>query len=95
MKKAFLILLFAVFTTAAMAQKPQPQDFSASVDSMKVLLKERTGVDVKFSLSKVMKLGKTLDFYFTKELGDYPWRTSEVKWFRDTFFKLSKDKMKG
>ena len=95
MKKAFLILLSAVFATAAMAQKPQPQDFSPAVDSLKVLMKERTGVDVRFSLSKVMRLGKTLDFYFSKELGDYPWRSGDVKWFRETFASLSKDRLRG
>jgi len=95
MKKALLTLLIAVLATAAWAQKPRPQDFSPAVDSLRVLMKERTGVDVKFSLSKVMKIGRSLDFYFSKELGDYPWRPTDTKWFRDTFSKLSKDSMKG
>ena len=95
MKKALLTLLLAVLATAAVAQKPKPQDFSAAVDSMKVLMKERTGVEVKFSLSKVMKLGKTLDFYFSKDLGDYPWRNGDLNWFKSTFAKLSKDRMRG
>ena len=95
MKKALLTLLIAVLATAAWAQKPRPQDFSPAVDSLRVLMKERTGVDVKFSLSKVMKIGRSLDFYFSKELGDYPWRPADTKWFRDTFSKLSKDSMKG
>lgn len=95
MKKAILTLLLAAFALSALAQKPHPQEFSAAVDSISVLMTERTGVKVRFSLSKVMKLGKTLDFYFSKELGDYPWRPSDIKWFKDTFSSLSKDSMKG
>ena len=95
MKKSLLTFLLAVFTTLAFAQKPQPQDFKPAVDSISVLMKERTGVEVKFSLSKVMKLGKTLDFYFSKDLGDFPWRPGDSKWFADTFKSLSKDYMKG
>lgn len=95
MKKALLTILLAAFASLSWAQKPRPQDFSSSVDSLRVLMKERTGVDVRFSLSKVMKLGKTLDFYFSKEFGDYPWRQQDVKWFRETFASLSKDKLQG
>lgn len=95
MKKSLLTLLIALIAISATAQKPRPQEFSAAVDSISVLMKERTGVEVRFSLSKIMKLGKTLDFYFSKELGDFPWRTSDVKWFRNTFASLSKDCMRG
>lgn len=95
MKKILLSLFALVFAAGAWAQKPVPRDFKPAVDSMKVLLKERTGVDVVFSLEKVLRLGKTLDFYFSKELGDYPWRPGDDKWFTNTFLSLSKDAMKG
>ena len=88
-----LILLFTGMI--AWAQKPMPKDFKPAVDSIQVLLQERTGVQVKFSLEKVMRLGKTLDFYFSRELGDYPWRPGDEKWFRNTFQNLSKDALKG
>ena len=95
MKKAILTLALAASAIVAYAQKPIPRDFAPAVDSIKVLMKERTGVDVKFSLSKVMKVGKSLDFYFSKDLGDYPWRREDIKWFKDTFFGLAKDSMRG
>ena len=95
MKRILLTLLAFVLAAAAWAQKPVPRDFKPAVDSMRVLMKERTGVDVKFSLEKVLKLGKTLDFYFSKELGDYPWHTGDDKWFTNTFLSLSKDAMQG
>lgn len=95
MKKLLLTVLAFVLATAVWAQKPVPRDFKPAVDSMRVLMKERTGVDVKFSLDKVLKLGKTLDFYFSKELGDYPWHTGDDKWFTNTFLSLSKDAMQG
>ena len=95
MRKLLLTLLACVLAANAWAQKPLPRDFKPAVDSMRVLMKERTGVEVKFSLDKVMKIGKTLDFYFGKELGDYPWRPGDEKWFRNTFASLSADALKG
>ena len=93
--KRFLTLALLLASITAWAQKPVPGDFKPAVDSIQVLLRERTGVDVKFSLEKVMRLGKTLDFYFSKELGDYPWRPGDEKWFRNTFQNLSENVMKG
>ena len=95
MKKLLLSLAVLLAGIVSWAQKPVPESFKFAVDSMKVLLTQRTGVEVKFSLNKIMRLGKTLDFYFTKELGDYPWRPGDDKWFKDTFYSLSKDCMKG
>jgi hypothetical protein len=95
MRKLLPALAALVISTLAWAQKPVPKDFKPAVDSMRVLMKERTGVDVKFSLDKVMKIGKTLDFYFGKELGDYPWRPGDEKWFKSTFSSLSAGAMKG
>ena len=95
MRKLLLTLLACVLAANAWAQKPLPRDFKPAVDSMRVLMKERTGVDVKFSLEKVMSIGKTLDFYFGKELGDYPWRPGDEKWFRNTFTSLSANALKG
>ena len=34
------------------------------------------------TLNKAMKRGNSLDLYFTKELGDYPWRKADLAWFR-------------
>ena len=93
--RKLLPILLAFVTVSAWAQKPNPRDFTPAVDSITVLLTERTGVEVKFSLDKVMRIGKTLDFYFSKELGDYPWRPGDDKWFRDTFLALSKDYLNG
>ena len=95
MKKALLILLLSAFATSALAQKPRPQTFSTEVDSLQTLIYERTSVKVKFSLSKVMLIGNTLDFYFTKDLGCVPWRPADIRWFKDTFVSLSNRKMKG
>lgn len=95
MRKLLLTLLAFAASVSLWAQKPLPRDFKPTVDSLRVLMKERTGVDVKFSLEKVMKLGKTLDFYFNKELGDYPWRPGDETWFKKTFSSLSSDVLRG
>ena len=46
-------------------------------------MSERTLVNGNISLKSVMKRGKTLDFYFTESLGDYPLRPGDAKWFRN------------
>ena len=93
--KRILTLALLLACLAAQAQKPVPKDFKPAVDSLNVLLKERTGVEARFSLEKVTKIGKTLDFYFSRELGDFPWREGEDQWFKNTFSSLSRDLLRG
>lgn len=59
------------------------KEFKTATDSLQARLQRRTTVKAALKMKKVMKRGTTLDFYFSKELGDYPWRTADVEWFRD------------
>ena len=73
-------MLFAGF--AANAQKAILDAFKPATDSVTVLAKEHFRVKSFIKLNKAMKRGNNLDLYFTKELGDYPWRKADLAWFR-------------
>lgn len=57
-------------------------EFKPVDDSLAVLLKERTTITNVAGLKNVMKRGRNLDFYFTSNLGDYPWHKDDLKWLR-------------
>ena len=75
-------LLALTLTTLLGAQTVK--DFKPALDSMQTLLRERTTVASIIKAKKVVKREKTIDFHFTNTFGDYPWRESDVKWFRTT-----------
>lgn len=58
-------------------------DFKSAGDSLQTLLRERNTVSSRIRISKVLKRGSALDFYFTETLGDYPWRESDAAWLKD------------
>ena len=88
MRKPLLIvvaLLAACLSLSAQTAK----EYKTAVDSLRARLQRRTRVDSPIKLTKVMKRGNTLDFYFSQELGDYPWRQEDLEWFRDQLRQLT------
>lgn len=84
-----LITLFAVagaFSTGLAAQSVK--EFKDAVDSLQTLVVERTGVSSQVKANKVVRRGYDLDFYFTPAMGDFPWRSKDVKWLRKTLTDL-------
>ena len=82
MKRALLclmILLSCLFRAGA--QKPRVQDFAAATDSLSRAFVQRSGVYTTVRLDKVLIRGHKLDFYFSQELSDFPWRKADVPWF--------------
>lgn len=69
--------------TAVTAAKLRP-----ATDSIAVLMRNRTTVENKLVLKKVLRRGNILDLYFTNSLGDWPWRKEDVEWFRTTYKSL-------
>jgi len=90
--KRFLLTL-ALVTAAVVTAEAQPRarDFREATDSLKERLKRRTGVETSLKLEKVTVRGKNLDFYFSQELADYPWRAGDPTWFREELQSLGKD----
>ena len=79
-----LILIAATILAglSANAQKAILDAFKPATDSITVLAKEHFRVKSFIKLNKAMKRGNNLDLYFTKELGDYPWRKADLAWFK-------------
>ena len=91
-----IILAIAVFCAVNFGLEAQSvNDFRNEFDSLSTLLHERTSVRGSVSVTKVQAKGKSLEFFFTQNLGDYPWRTADVKWFRSSLEKLLPKKYSG
>lgn len=82
LRKILTFSALLLLSLSANAQKAILEAFKPRVDSITVLAKEHFRVRSSLKLNKAMKRGSILDLYFTKELGDYPWRRQDIKWFR-------------
>ena len=82
-RKTLPILLAALLFSAVSLQAQTAREFKTAADSLRARMERRTRVKVPLKLSKVMKRGTTLDFHFSQELSDFPWRKADVEWFRD------------
>ncbi len=80
--KRVICLLSILISCGAMAQSRYVRDFKPAMDSLSVLLKERTTVSVPLKLKNVTLRDKELDLYFTEQMMDFPWRKNDVEWFR-------------
>ncbi len=87
MMRKFLLLAALLFSGLALPAQTA-REFRVATDSLRARLHRRTTVDSFLKVSKVTKRGTTLDFHFSKELGDYPWRTEDVEWFRKELLDL-------
>ena len=90
MKRTFIILLLSAVSFVSWGQSKIVQDFKPVCEILDSLLLERTAVGhvEPLALKAVMKRGTTLDFYFTRTLGDYPWYKGDPQWFKNTLKSL-------
>ena len=92
MRKVLLIALVLLGTLSAQAQqRPSARTFREATDSLQQRLKRRTGVDTPLKLERVTVRGNALDFYFSQELSDYPWRQEDLAWVREQLQTLGKE----
>ena len=82
MMRKFLLTAFLFLSCLALPAQTV-REFKTATDSLRARLHRRTTVDASLKLNRVTKRGTTLDFIFSKELGDYPWRTDDKDWFTD------------
>ena len=83
------LFLLCICTLGAYAQSAVSlRDFAGVADSLSVLFRERTTVDNEIKLTRVMKRGDLLDFYFSSEMGEYPWRDDDIPWIKETICSL-------
>ena len=84
MKPAVVPFLLFLCSLCAWGQNPpRVRDFNGLSDSLQVRLQQRMGVENKFRLEKVTARGKNLDFYYSQNLANYPWRPGDISWFRE------------
>ena len=82
-------LLTAALLLAGLALPAQTaREFKTATDSLRARLHRRTTVDTALKLTRVAKRGTTLDFHFSKELGDYPLRPADIEWMRKQLLDL-------
>ena len=91
--KRFLIILSLAFggLLVCKGQNRTADDFVTVCDTRAVMIQDRCGVEGELKLKSVMKRKGSLDFYFTETLGDFPWRKTDVKWFRTALKSLLPD----
>ena len=88
MKRLILLLLVLFTAVSATAQGSSAREFRPVADSLKARLQRRTTVLCNLKIDKVLKRGNVLDFYFSQELVDYPWRSGDIEWFQDQLREL-------
>lgn len=86
LRKTLILASIAASTLDLSAQNVKV--FKTAIDSLEVRMQRRTTVYTRLSAKKIVSRGNSLDFHFTSSLGDYPWRTSDVKWFKDNIKEL-------
>ena len=83
-----ILLALSLFCLQTNAQEVSQNAFAPVCDSLRSLLEERTTVYTKLSIERILKRSSLLDFYFSVELGDYPWHNRDVNWFKATLTSL-------
>ena len=87
MMRKFL-LTAALLLTGLVLPAQTAREFKTATDSLRARLHRRTTVDTALKLTRVAKRGTTLDFHFSKELGDYPLRPADIEWMRKQLLDL-------
>ena len=78
------LFLFAfALSLSSLASAQKASDFRVQVDTLRERLKRETTVKTALSLQKVLKRDTELDFYFSQDLSDYPWRKESLESLRD------------
>ncbi len=81
-RKTLLPLLLGLLASLSLPAQTA-KEFKPAADSLRARLHRRTSVDASLKLTKVRKRGNQVDFSFSQELADYPWRADDLEWFRD------------
>ena len=57
-------------------------DYREETDSLIARMETRRGVRGKPVLKKALRRSGKTDFYFSREMGDYPWHAGDIDWLR-------------
>ena len=82
--RKFLTLAALLLSISVSAQNvPKTAEFKDSCDSLSEWMFERMGVREDIRLKSIFRREAVLDFHFSNELSFYPWRSSDVQWFKE------------
>ena len=98
MRKILLCCITSVLVSGwipVMSQSRITDEFRPACRTLDSLIQERTTVKNELKLKAVMKRGSSLDFYFTRSLGDCPWQESSLRWFKAELKRLFPQKYTG
>jgi len=90
----FILTVMTMCAGTAYAQRVKTAPFRPVLDSLQVLIQERTTVFAELNLRKITKNGNTLNFQFNETLGDIPWKKNDIQWFRARLKELLPDEYK-
>ena len=79
---ALIALCCLLGLSAAEAGTPRAKDFTPVCDTLRVRLRDRTGVDEELKMDRVKARGGKLDLYFSAELSYYPWHDEDINDFK-------------
>lgn len=88
MFKRFITVISLICAFSAGVDAQSVKDFKDAVDSLQTILPEKMHVQSQVKANKVVRRGYSLDFYFTPAMGDFPWRSEDVQWLRETLKSL-------
>ena len=91
MKRLLTTLACALATLSLPAANDITEAFRQAADSLGVGLEAHFGVRAVPRLIHISKNGDILDFHFNQIIGEYPWKSSDLRWFRDTLKTLLPD----
>ena len=87
-RKIVLTAGLMICTLSLSAQSSRVKEFTPVCDSLSKLIEEKTTVKGELKLKNIIQRGRTLDFYFTESLGDWPWTAENIRWFKKTLRQL-------
>ena len=87
-KRMFVLLLLLLSIPELDAQQRIISEYRNEIDSLIAGIQARTGVKTKLELKKVLRRGGKMDFYFSRELGDYPWQNGDIEWLKGEIRKI-------
>ena len=92
---AAILLIVLGIQFQASGQSKIVQDFTPVCDSLATLYSDHSGVQGTLKLKSVMKRGRSLDFYFTETLSDFPFYNGDLKWLRRNLKALFPEEYSG
>lgn len=94
-RKSISLIFLSLFVLPVFSQSKIVKDFKPVCDSLSVLIQEKTSVKGELKMKAVMKRGSYIDFYFTRSLGDLPWKEETCQWFKSTLTDLFPEKYRN